>query len=371
MIKQERIIFIDLMRALAVLMMVQGHTIDAFLSDEYRTSDSLLYNFWVTMRGFTAPIFMISSGVAFSYLFNLSGKTFHENPRVIKGIQRFILLVLIAYLLRFPTHRVIEFSIVSFEQWMIFFQVDALHLIGTGILFLIFLSYISEKFKVNIYLVYSIAALFFFIMWNFTEQINWANFLPIPFAAWFYHKTGSLFPIFPWSGYVITGGILGVYLAKNPGIFKEKKFVLKLSGIGLLFLILALLTSFIQNKFFGYKYFITDNLFVIFLRLGVVLLLNSIMATISLFVDEIPEIIKQVGRYTLIIYAVHVIILYGSAWIPGFYMFWPKSLSLAGSILAAISLILLMILMVHLLEKYKFAFSKKLKNKKKPIEQTN
>lgn len=359
MAKAERIIFIDLMRAFAVLMMVQGHTIDAFLADEFRTSDSILYNLWVTVRGFTAPIFMISSGVAFSYLFFLNDKPFHDNPRVFKGIQRFLILVLIGYLLRFPTHRVIEFSIVSFEQWMVFFQVDALHLIGTGILLLIFFAYVSEKFKLNIFIVYSIAAFFFFSIWNITEQINWANYLPIPFAAWLYHKTGSLFPIFPWAGYVISGGILGTYLAKNPAIFKEKKFVIKLSLVGALFLVLAFVTSIIQNKFFGYKFFITDNYFVIFLRLGVVILLNSIMAAISLFMKDIPEIIKQVGRYTLIIYAVHVIILYGSAWIPGFYMFWPKSLSLKGSILAAILLILLMILMVHLLEKYKFAFNKK------------
>lgn len=362
MAKQERIIFIDLMRAFAVLMMVQGHTIDAFLSDEFRTSDSLIYNLWVTVRGFTAPIFMISSGVAFSYLFSLSGKPFHENPRVEKGIHRFLILVLIGYLLRFPTHRVVEFSVVSTEQWLTFFQVDALHLIGTGILFLIFLSYLSEKFNLNVYLTYSFASFFFFFMWNFTEQINWANFLPIPFAAWFYHRTGSLFPIFPWTGYVIAGGILGTYIAKNPGVFRTKKFIFKLSSIGLLFLIMALTSLFIQNYFIGYKFYITDNFFVIFLRLGVVLLLNSLMATIALFVNDIPEIIKQVGRYTLLIYAVHVIILYGSAWIPGFYMFWPKSLNLTASILAALSLILLMILMVHLLEKYKFVFNKKQKN---------
>lgn len=361
MARQDRIIFIDLMRAFAVLMMVQGHTIDAMLANEYRISESIIYNIWVTIRGFTAPIFMISSGVAFSYLFALNEKPFYENPRVKKGIHRFIILVLIGYLLRFPTHRLVEFSIVSVEQWLIFFQVDALHLIGTGILFLIILSYLSEKLKINIYLLNGLAALFFFSMWNITEQINWANFLPIPFAAWFYHKTGSLFPIFPWAGYVITGGILGTFLAKNPGVFKSKSFVLKLSLISVLFLLLAYLNHVIQEKFFGYKFYLTDNFFVIFLRLGIVLLLNSFMALISLYVKNIPEIVKQVGRYTLIIYAVHVIILYGSAWIPGVSMFWPKSLSLTASILAAILLICLMVLMVHLLEKYKFVINKKLK----------
>lgn len=360
MAKQERIIFIDLMRAFAVLMMIQGHTIDAFLAVEFRNYDSTLFSIWVTIRGFTAPIFMISSGVAFSYLFALSGKPFNQNPRVEKGIYRFITLVLIGYLLRFPTHKVVEFSSVTFEQWLTFFQIDALHLIGTGILILIFLTLISEKLKLNIYLTYGVAALIFFSLWNITEYINWANYLPIPFAAWFYHKTGSLFPIFPWAGYVISGGILGTYLAKNPGLFRTKKFVTKLSLVGITFLVLASLMSYLQSKYFGYKYFITDNFFVIFLRLGVVFLLNGFMAAISLYVKKIPDIIKIIGRYTLTIYAVHVIILYGSAWIPGFAMFWPKSLNLTGSILAAVILIVLMIFMVHMLEKYKFAFKKKL-----------
>ncbi|MBI5808141.1 MAG: DUF1624 domain-containing protein [Ignavibacteriales bacterium] len=359
MVKQERIIFIDLMRALAVLMMVQGHTIDAFLADEFRNSDSLLYTIWLTVRGFTAPIFMISSGVAFSYLFAVAGKPFNQNPRVQKGIYRFITLVLIGYLLRFPTHKVVEFSSVTLDQWLTFFQIDALHLIGTGILILIFLTYISEKYKLNIFVVYGFAALFFFSMWNITEYINWANYLPIPFAAWFYHRTGSLFPIFPWAGYVISGGILGTYLAKNPGVFRTKQFVMKLSLVGITFLVLAILMSFVQAQYFGYKYFLTDNFFVIFLRLGVVLLLNGFMAAISLYVKNIPDIIKLIGRYTLTIYAVHVIILYGSAWIPGFAMFWPKSLNLTGSILAAVTLIILMIFMVHMVEKYKFVLKKK------------
>ncbi|MDH7605331.1 MAG: heparan-alpha-glucosaminide N-acetyltransferase domain-containing protein, partial [Melioribacter sp.] len=70
-ISPKRVIFIDMMRAFAVLMMVQGHTIDTFLSNEYRTTESILYNIWFTIRGFTAPIFMFSSGTVFTYLLRL------------------------------------------------------------------------------------------------------------------------------------------------------------------------------------------------------------------------------------------------------------------------------------------------------------
>jgi uncharacterized membrane protein len=36
--KPQRVVFLDLLRALAVVMMVQGHTIDLLLANEYRSS---------------------------------------------------------------------------------------------------------------------------------------------------------------------------------------------------------------------------------------------------------------------------------------------------------------------------------------------
>jgi len=66
--KKNRIIFIDLMRAFAVLMMVQGHTVDVLLSNDYRKMDSPLFLLWFFMRGMTAPIFLFSAGtVSVSY----------------------------------------------------------------------------------------------------------------------------------------------------------------------------------------------------------------------------------------------------------------------------------------------------------------
>jgi hypothetical protein len=340
-------------------MMVQGHTIDAFLADEYRTYDSLIYGFWVTVRGFTAPIFMVSSGVAFTYLFRSANLPFDSNPRVSKGLMRFVVLLVTAYLLRFPTYRMVDFSQVTHEQWLTFFTVDALHLIGIGILFILFFSYMAEKLKLNEYLVYTLGAAFFFLIWNITEYINWANYLPIPFAAYFYAGTGSLFPLFPWTGYVLAGAILGTYLAKNPGVEKTKKFNYGLGAVGFGFLAAALFVSLYQSTFIGYKYFITDNSFVILLRLGVVTLLNSLMSILADSLKRIPLLVQEVGRYTLVVYAVHVIILYGSAWIPGFTMFWPKSLNLTLSILAAVVMIVLMVYMVHLIQKIKPALKKK------------
>jgi uncharacterized membrane protein len=349
-----------MIRALAVLMMVQGHTIDTFLADQYRTYDTTLFSIWFTIRGFTAPIFMFTSGVAFTYLLKSYKEPFFQNPRVKKGLLRFVVLVLIGYLLRYPTYTVFDYSIVTFPQWMGFFTVDALHLIGFGLLFILILSFLSEKTKANDYLIFSSGALFFFILFSITEQINWANYLPIPFAAYLYHGTGSFFPLFPWAGFVISGAMLGSYLAHNPDSFTTPKFSIRLLVLGVSALAVSQLIELIENIFLNGQDIWTDNLYVIAMRIGWILLLNSFMSWFALKLKRIPEFVKQVGRHTLLVYAVHSIILYGSAWIPGLNLIFSRRMDIYSSILSAVIMIILMALMVYCLEKYKLYKKNKL-----------
>ena len=68
------------MRAFAVLMMVQGHTVDVLLSNNHRNTESPFFAAWLFMRGMTAPIFMFSAGTVFMYLFRLVNEPFKNNP---------------------------------------------------------------------------------------------------------------------------------------------------------------------------------------------------------------------------------------------------------------------------------------------------
>jgi uncharacterized membrane protein len=348
---KRRIIFLDLMRAFAVLMMVQGHTIDTFLNDGFRSYDSFSYNIWLTIRGFTAPIFMFTSGVVFTYLLKLNTLPFFENPRVRKGLKRFLILVVVGYLLRFPTPRMFDFSLVTHAQWLTFFAVDALHLIGFGLLFILCFVYIAERTSTSDYVVFTIGLLFFLCAYPFVNMVNWANHLPIPFAGYLYQGSGSLFPFFPWASYVIAGGMLGNYLAQNPDVYRSPKFSYNLFKIGGLIILFSLLINLIDEKILGQAQgFFTDGFSLVLTRIGVVLLLNGVFSIMCLRINKIPLIIINVGKNTLLIYVVHVVILYGSAWIPGFGMFYPKSLNILGSVSAAIALIILMFGMVALIE---------------------
>lgn len=351
--KKNRIIFIDLMRAFAVIQMVQGHTVDVLLSEDLRTHDYLAYSIWLFMRGMTAPIFMFTAGTTFMYLFRLVQEPFEKNPRVWKGIKRFFLLITIGYLLRYPTSTLIDFSRVTDYQWKIFFAVDVLHLIGFGILFLIILAFISEKIKLGDYIIYITAALLFFLPAQAFSKIEWINYLPHPIASYFYTGTGSLFPLFPWAGYVIFGGALGSFLAKNPMIFKSYKFSLMLAGMGAILLLLSHIGNDIAMLFgFSMDRSSTSMLTVSF-RLGFVLLLNALVSYISISVETIPRIIILVGRNTLLIYVVHLIILYGSAWNFGLNQLMGKSLLALPTISIALAMIVAMTTMVWLINKFR------------------
>lgn len=353
--KKHRIIFIDLIRALAVIQMVQGHSIDALLAPEYRSLDSTAYFIWNFMRGITAPVFMFSAGTVFTYLFRLVNEPFENNPRVKKGFLRFLLLVAIGYLLRYPTYTIFDFSGITQERLNIFFAVDVLQLIGFGLLFVLISALLAEKLRLSDTFIFLIISGIFFLATPFVSKINWIDYFPQPIAGYFYTGTGSLFPLFPWAGYVVLGGVLGSYLARNPLIFKSNRFSFNLAIFGASLILVSKISVLITNKVFNYYYLETSyNLDTIIFRVGFVLMLNSIVSYISQKIESIPKIIIIVGRNTLLIYVVHLIILYGSAWNPGLAFLFGSKLDVAPTIIIALSMITLMVIMVYVFNKLKF-----------------
>jgi uncharacterized membrane protein len=351
--QKHRIIFIDLIRAFAVLQMVQGHTINVLLAESSQSSELPFYVVWHFMRGMTAPIFMFTAGTVFTYLFCSVNKPYRNNPRVKKGIKRGLLLITIGYLLRYPTTTLVDFSNVTEASWRIFFAVDVLHLIGVSLLAVLFLLFISEKFKLNNYIVFAATTALVFFSSPFIYNINWVSFMPDPLAGYFYAATGSPFPLFPWAGYVIAGGVLGSYLAKKPMVFKTAKFSLTLTLFGVTFILVSMLNDFVLSYFNVPVYVSQASPGLIMFRVGFVLLLNAGVSYIALRAERIPGFLITVGRNTLFIYVVHLLILYGSAWNPGINKLWAKSFNGWEAFVAAIIMLSLMTLMVFFLHKLK------------------
>jgi len=349
---KNRIIFIDLIRAFAVLNMVQGHTIDLLLAPEYRSFDSWIYTLWHTNRGLTAPIFLFTAGTVFTYLFRLQRVPFAENPRVKRGLKRSLLLLFVAYIMRYPTPTIVYWGFVTKVQLDIFFTVDVLHLISIGLAMILLLCYISEKLGGRDKTVFLTFTLLIITTYYFTEQINWLDYMHRGLAGYLSRNAGSFFPIFPFLAYLTAGALLGSLLAGKPNIFRQTKFSITLFGIGTALIILALAEDMIEVYFTGVSNLWTTSPSLVILRLGIVLIVNSIFTFIAARLESIPRILILLGRNTLLIYVVHLMILYGSTWNPGITLLFKESFGPALTIVCAFLMIGLMMFLVWLINKF-------------------
>lgn len=352
------------MRAFAVIMMIQGHTVDTFLANEYRDLNSSVYSIWYTLRGFTAPIFMFTAGMVFTYLLKMDNYKFIDNPRIKKGFKRAILLIGIGYLLRYPTYKIFDFKYVTQSQWDTFFTVDALHLIGFGMLTIIFAVLLAKRAHLNFNLIIYSMIGFLLLLSPAINSIKWIEIFPQVIASYFTKSYGSFFPLFPWLIYVLGGSLLGNYLYKNDNVFLKKRFSFSISTLGSALILISMMFFSIHDSTEGNNSTWFQASGIIFLRLGYVLLLNGIMAFVVRKFNSIPTIINDTGKKTLSLYVIHVIILYGCAWFPGLYKYYSKSFTPVETIIAAILMVVLMLAIVRYSDiiksfrKRKLAFNK-------------
>ena len=350
-IKKERIIFLDLLRAFAVVNMIQGHTLDVLLSDSLRTTESLAYNIWYFNRGVTAPIFLFTAGAVFSFIFLRNNLKFSFNPRVSIGIKRALLLIFIGYFIRIPNKEFLSFSEKTYRQLTQFFAVDVLHLIGVGLLLIIFLFYLSEKLSFKKILVFLITGFFVIFFCPISEKIDWNSFSPLFIASYFYRDTGSIFPIFPYLVYMLFGGAFGIFLSQDETYCKTKKFSISLLIIGTLFVLNYLLLDKIRFALNDEFSLLSMRGSITHLRVGIVLIFVSILTMISRDIKRLHWSINLLARNSLSIYVIHLFILYGSAWNKGIISYYGKSFDAFSAIGYCILFIIFLTLFAWVYEK--------------------
>ena len=136
-------------------------------------------------------------------------------------------------------------------------------------------------------------------------------------------------------------------------IFKTVRFSINLAVAGAIVMLISLIYNFIDAGIQGgsYNYEVSVSLYLF--RLGFVIMLNAIVSYISLSIETIPKFLILIGRNTLLIYIVHLMILYGSAWNPGLALLFEKSLNVWHTVLTAVAMLLTMTVMVLLINRFK------------------
>lgn len=312
---RSRILFIDLARAVAVLLMVQGHTIDALLAPEYRTT--LQYNAWLYLRGLTSCTFLFLSGAAFSLTalkhWDDQG---HFSARSFKRVRRLAFFLALGYFIRFPMGHFRDLPYATLERWRSFFAVDVLQNVAVTLLALQVLIGLSRSPRRFAVACGALAAALVGLT-PIVHAIDWTGRLPLLLSSYLSYATGSNFPLFPWAGFTLLGAVFGVTAA--PWATRDHLRLLA-RGLFLGGAVLAVSAG-VLGEFGWFEYGSHDwwrsSPLSFVQRFGSVLLLLSVVSAIGHYVTRLTPPLQGLAEESLLVYAVHVALLYGSHWTAG------------------------------------------------------
>ena len=308
---KQRYLFIDLLRFLAVVFMIQGHTFDALL--DFNLRSATLFYAHDFFHGFIAPMFLFASGTAFG-ISTLKKWEEHSVPtmHVAKRFGKFFGLIIIGYALHLPyfsLHKILNEATPSdIAMW---FQVDALHCIAVTML-LLQTAVLVLKDERRFILFAAVSAVLIIILSPIVWNIDVTKIFPLWFASYINAGNNSWFPIFPWSAYILCGVVFASIFLNAKEHRHAVELIQKTVSAGIFLLIAAFIVLNVPLNLYPPHDVWKVNPLIICARLGFVLLVTSgvFFAEHSFKItSKIPQIM---GRESLFIYIIHLIILYGS-----------------------------------------------------------
>jgi uncharacterized membrane protein len=302
----NRLMYLDWMRGLAALIMLQGHVLDGWVRPQDRSSEW----FWWSqfLGGFPAPIFLFLVGVSLALtLDSMRRKGATPQDLVTKVLRRSGWILFLAYAFRleqflvwYPASRFIDV-----------FKVDTLNCIAICTLVVGLFSVIFKSRRANIVAMAGTTAGLVFLM----PFLYVVKGLP-PFILSYVNGAGhpSYFSFFPWAEFTFTGITFGYLLLEAKERIGEREFFKGVAVAGIAAYAIGVgmgLTPFFEYGFFDYS--LTSPHF-FFVRLGLVLLaLCGVYLWCSRKDARGWSPLVTLGQASLIVYWTHLDIVYGRA----------------------------------------------------------
>ena len=314
-----RVVFVDVLRLLALFQMINGHTLDAVTPEAGRVGP--LYDRYTYLRGLVSVAFMVASGLAY-HLATLARFEAHKaDPGVRRRrVRRGLVLIAIGYALHYsPGLRSSDPEILERSVATIL-RVDVLQTIGLSLLLLEAITFVSATVRQARMTALGLALLL-------VALAPAAAALPVDSSTrwivnWLGHQGGSLFPILPWGAYVLAGASLGAFLVPDGATARRTAPPRALTASALTAL----------GAWLGYLLWPlpaalhASELGFFFERLAAVLALAAALAFLTRHTRDLPGPFRTLASETLSVYVFHILFLYWTSWGPA--RLFPHTLSL-------------------------------------------
>ncbi len=318
LIKQHRLAFIDVIRGLAILFMVEAHVMNSCLDPVYKHGK--LFEYVDLSNGTVTVTFLFCAGAGFFLAMRNRIDEYRKcGPGLWRYLRRIGFILGIAYWLHLPYHRVDLFLAMSREQLTSFLQFDILHVIVACTLF-------SLGSMRRAQWLFAVLAVGIFAATSVVWSWNPESVLPLPFAVALMEPPVSKFPLFPWAGYFFTGVVTtGIFTSSQ----HRQRFAILAAIGGIVVSALAYHMQYLGIVYPGFHdWWLTSPEHSLY-RIGLVMTVFSGVFLIERHMDGgwLHTLLRRSGQESLGFYAVHLMIVYGSVVNQGINKLWGGSLA--------------------------------------------
>jgi hypothetical protein len=323
----HRLPYLDWVRGLGALIMLQGHVFDSFLKPGLRPGNAYMLSQFV--GGMPPAIFLFLTGVTLSFLMDSSErKGLAPHSRVVTAFRRSGYLFALAFAFR------LQLWLCGWPAaWTDLFRVDILNCMGFSIAVLSLMAFFRTRQRVGICLAVGVAIAFASPL---VSGFNWAG---VPWLVRNYIAPSKLFfGFFPWGAYLAFGMSAGSLIRAVPrdAMARSMQWVALFGAATIIvcqYFAHALLSIYAKSEFW------LDNPAQVLTKQGVVWVMLAFAFLWTRYgAGDGWSWVRQFGVTSLLVYWVHIELVYGR-WL----WFLKNSLTEGQAVACAVLVIILML----------------------------
>jgi len=317
--------YIDWARGLAVLLMIEAHTTDAWTHTAAKKT--LLYRDANILGGFAAPLFLWLAGLA--VVLSATRTAERTGSRGLASaaiVRRGLELFVLAFLFRIQS-----FVASPGNHVVTLFRVDILNIMGPSIAAagLAWAVAATTSGRVAVFGTLATACGMLTPLVRVSPVVDrW----PV-WVQWYLRPAGDLtvFTLLPWAGFVFAGAAVGALLATARDVRSERRMQMALAVAGASLIALGFYTAG-RASIYRTSSFWTSSPTWFAIRVGIVTVSLAVvyaLAALAGWAGVRLRPLERLGQHSLFVYWIHVELVYGySSWL------WRQRLPLWGTAIA-------------------------------------
>ncbi len=307
--RAQRYPFIDLLRGFALVVMIETHVVNAYLPAGPRHSPVF---FWLSfVNGLVAPTFLFAAGFSVMLLASRQwDRWLRFDVPFWRQMRRLGFILLVAYYSHLQGFRASKYLRPDDPAiWKESLQVDILQCIVASLLLVHLLIFLLRRPRSFLWGAVAVA-LGIVLATPYMWSIDFTSRLPLSLALYLNPHRVSLFPLFPWAGFVLAGACAGQLFLNSVRAGAVPLYMRRVLLAGAVAIPAALLGRAIPFTIPGHVQFYTTSPLYVALRIGCVLLICAGLFRIQGFQSRLLDAVRVAGQESLLVYGMHLWLIF-------------------------------------------------------------